>query len=672
MAAPLGGIWFPPSKHFREIDNHYHLQLVAANTDEIVQYQDRAFRLQQKAAVQNLRAAAEAGSRQDKTNALIEELNAKAQELVGATNAQTDILREGFGQLNATAEELLDAVNVQTEVLRQGFETVARLMIEQQRTLLELTQVLRNPYETKAQELLREAERALKDGTRASGRDQQEHFKEALRLFTEVLNNPIGSRDYVAWFHLGWLKWKFQDNLTEAADAFYHAGRLSAARDIEYSTLILEGYSGRLSAKDVIIDAISELTGRGREDIHRWLMDAVLAELGEKYGKDVENPRAAPMVIKEGVAKPAAEEIANRLKKLGGTVSVTPSPTRKNPFYAEGVWHHAYMQDLLCQSQDAYDTVQKAITATPEHHGMVFDAARYATKTGRTKEALELVEKCIDLRPETIVTMFDEPDFGSMKPQLLALLTRRTQQARENAERDLRQLLASIEVVRQSGTMADYAIKLPADVTENIGQRLTRLRLRTYVALVAESARARRRREAIIPTAQQQMTEEIQNRKRESDSLQAEFDKLKADTDRQRAALESEAKAVKRLARFEEEHVHVEDWDSSLYAAYVAALLTLGRHEAAVKGALSNRSFDSTNQYYRFPLGFFKYPRAKSARDRELQEIGEEISHALSKLERKLSTEESELEKPLSAAKAREKKARAALALLQAQTSVSD
>lgn len=322
MPAPLEEILFAPRGELREIDNHYHLQMVAANTDQLIQHQQRAFRVQRNAAAENLRAIASLGDRQDRTNVLIEELNGRAHELLLATNAQTDVLREGFddlaeslGQLNATAEVLLDATNFQTEVLLQGFATLARQMMEQQRTLLEITRVLRNPYETKAQELLKEAERALKNGMHASGRDRQEEFKDALRLLTDVLDNPIGRRDFVAWFQIGWLKWKDKQDLREAAEAFYQSARLSGSE--------------------------------------------------------------------------------------------------RTPHYVSSLRHLAYILYLQGQHQDAFATIEKAVQAASKDHDVLYDAARYAAKTRRHQYALELLEKCIDLRPQTIITMFSELDFLS-------------------------------------------------------------------------------------------------------------------------------------------------------------------------------------------------------------------------------------------------------------------
>jgi tetratricopeptide (TPR) repeat protein len=133
-------------------------------------------------------------------------------------------------------------------------------------------------------------------------------------LLTEVLNNPIGSRDFIAWFQIGWLKWKDKQNLSEAEEAFYQAARLS-------NTV-------------------------------------------ERY-----------------------------------------------PYYAQSTRHLAYIQYLQGKHQEAYSTIQKALRVAAHDHDILYDAARYAAKTQRGQEALALLEKCIDVRPQTIVTMFSEPDF---------------------------------------------------------------------------------------------------------------------------------------------------------------------------------------------------------------------------------------------------------------------
>jgi hypothetical protein len=176
----------------RYIDNHYHLEMVAENSRQLVEHQAQSLRLQHEAAIANIRGMAEIAHRQDQTNSLLS-------ALVGGM----DRLNQGMDQLNATAAETLDAMYEQTDVLREGFEAIARQMLKQQRVLEGIADILRRPYETKALELLREADGALKMGMKSTGRDQQAEFADATRLLKEVLDNPIGSRNYVAWFQKG-------------------------------------------------------------------------------------------------------------------------------------------------------------------------------------------------------------------------------------------------------------------------------------------------------------------------------------------------------------------------------------------------------------------------------------------------------------------------------------
>lgn len=306
MPAPLFHQFLPDLSHqakvTRYIDNHYHLEMMADNNRQLVEYQARSLRLQHEAAIVNIRAMGEIAHRQDQTNSLLS-------TLVGSM----DRLSTSMDTLNATASETLDALYAQTEVLQEGFEDIAMRMMEQQRVLEGIADILRRPYKTKALELLNEADRALKTGMKTSGRDQQEEFKDAARLLRDVLDNPIGSRNYVAWFQIGWLNWKFTKNLAEAEEAFYQATRLSGPQ----------------------------------------------ADL----------------------------------------------------YHAYSLRHLAYMQYLQDRPDEAYDNIRKALRITPNDHDTMYDAARYAAKTGHESEALEMLDKCIDLQPQTTITMFSEEDF---------------------------------------------------------------------------------------------------------------------------------------------------------------------------------------------------------------------------------------------------------------------
>lgn len=289
-------------RRLRVIEAEYHLELAARNTGEIVAQQAELLGLQAQAAEMNLRAAGELARRQDETNEL---LGAGFSEIAEGINQLTEVMGEGFSQLSATLSSGLQTVAAE-------LQTISKQLWQQHQTLNQVVELLRQPYGTQAKELLREANKWLEQGTRRSGRDRDEDWKDAMGLLQEVIGNRIGKQDYLAWFQIGWLHWKHNDNFAGAEEAFYQAQRLSAA------------------------------------------------------------------------SQPA--------------------------FHVKSLRHQSYMQDLQGRSEDAYQTIGRARQVS-EDHATLYDAARYAAKTGRKEESLQLIGRCIDLQPTTIVTIFSEADF---------------------------------------------------------------------------------------------------------------------------------------------------------------------------------------------------------------------------------------------------------------------
>lgn len=306
MPAPLSSQIFPnktPEAILqRRIDDHYHLQMIAQDNRQIVSYQAQSLIMQHEAASANMRGLGELAGRQDQTNAVLSTLR-----------DGMDRFSDGLDTFNETAYETLGAVYSQSMILQEGFQKIAQQMLQQQKELKHIADVLCRPIETKVLELLQEADHALKQGMQSTGRDQNAEFADATRLLNHILENPIGSRNYVAWFQAGWLKWKHDGQITEAEEAFYHASRLSAPK----------------------------------------------ADL----------------------------------------------------YHANSLRHMAYMQYLQGKFQEAYDSIHKARLVQPDDHDIRYDTARYAAKIGRESEALDLLEKCIDQQPQTIVMMFSEEDF---------------------------------------------------------------------------------------------------------------------------------------------------------------------------------------------------------------------------------------------------------------------
>lgn len=99
-----------------------------------------------------------------------------------------------------------------------------------------------------------------------------------------------------------------------------------------------------------------------------------------------------------------AEETFSEARRL--------SKPKLDLYYQKSLRHLAYIQYLNDKPEKAYQTIQQAVnTCKDDDHDTLFDAARYAARNGYKKEALKYLNQCINLRPETSVTMFAEEDF---------------------------------------------------------------------------------------------------------------------------------------------------------------------------------------------------------------------------------------------------------------------
>ena len=103
MPAPWDEYLFYPNRQVREIDNHYHLQMVATSVDQIVGYERKRFRLEQKAACENVRGFSELRTAQDRTNGIL-------QDLLGTANVQLDRLNEGIRDVNEGIRDVNEGI----------------------------------------------------------------------------------------------------------------------------------------------------------------------------------------------------------------------------------------------------------------------------------------------------------------------------------------------------------------------------------------------------------------------------------------------------------------------------------------------------------------------------------------------------------------------------------
>ena len=295
--------------HLRAINNEYHLELTAKNTDDIRVGQTLQTRMQAQVAAANLRAMGEIDrSINDLHSGLNDGFDAMVNEaryMSGQLENIDETLAQGFEKLDAT---LYAGVTVVADELTRVVAGLAKMHL----TLNEIATTLSQPYETGVQELLSEGDRWLKQAELCDGREQADNRRDALRLFDEVIANKKGATNFVAWFNAGYLHWKLNADVPKAENCFYQAQRFTA-------------------------------------------------------------------------------------------------PLR-NLWHTKSLRYQAEMQYLGAKHEEAWNTANKGLTVQREYE-TIYNAARYAAKTGRKDEATALLDECIELRPTTIVTMFSEEDF---------------------------------------------------------------------------------------------------------------------------------------------------------------------------------------------------------------------------------------------------------------------
>jgi len=286
----------------RQIDIDYHSAVAARNTEEIVNINSQLLKLQVAKAAVSVKALERQHFEQVRANDTLE-----------TVKHSLESISAGFEGVEDSINNLTDMLSSMRSVISEGFEQIAELLINQQQQLSNIANTLRSPYETQLLELRKEADRWLKNGMRETGRDQDESFKDAMRLLQVCLDNPIGMQDYVTWFQMGWLSWKYKKDISEAEDFFYRAQRLS---------------------------------------------------------------------------KPTG-----------------------NLYYLKSVRHLAHMQYLQNKFEDACRTINKVLEVGHYDHDLLLEAARYSARTGRKQEAIEYLDKCVELQPITSIVIFGEEDF---------------------------------------------------------------------------------------------------------------------------------------------------------------------------------------------------------------------------------------------------------------------
>jgi hypothetical protein len=225
------------SPELRAINQEYQLELVVKSEKEIATKLAIIERNQLAAAAANMRAMGELARGQDQQTQVLTEtawdirgILAEAERINENLETIDGTLERGFGQLDGTLQQGFGNVTA-------GLKAVAAALMENQRTLTAISQTLSRPYDAKAIELLAEGQRWLEAGAACderkasdsfAAREAQDNWNDAMRLFCSVVANEVGRQNYVAWFNIGWLRWKLEGSPATAEEAFYHSQRYSA------------------------------------------------------------------------------------------------------------------------------------------------------------------------------------------------------------------------------------------------------------------------------------------------------------------------------------------------------------------------------------------------------------------------------------------------------------
>jgi len=222
MDAPLGHVLWehatdsPQRRVGRDIETHYHIGMAAENTRQIRDLQAAQLGLQASQAAQMHSDLAQLGFGMDALG-----------DQMGAVYDQLGQVGRGVAELNATAQDALGALLGMHGMLDEWLSTLSEQLSRQQATMTQIAEDLRKPLQTEVLEMRKHADHALTSGMRAQGDEAREWYGDALELLGQAVENPVGKQDYVAWFQIGWIRWKLERNHKTAEQAFGRAARLS-------------------------------------------------------------------------------------------------------------------------------------------------------------------------------------------------------------------------------------------------------------------------------------------------------------------------------------------------------------------------------------------------------------------------------------------------------------
>ena len=221
---PTNGLVYAPSTpdwaQIRNIEYSYQVSLIADNPVYLRQFMVATQAMQ----TQSLLAV----------NAQIAEVDRGILGIRQGISELNDVMQQGFSGLSCTMKEGFDQLG---GMMQEGFSLVAAEMQRQNAIMVDIAKLLSTKLEGEAREIRNSALSAVREGCSPEAFDQEGSLREAMQLFRITVEHPMGMRDYVAWFNIGWLHWKLNGNLEEAEKAFATAVRQSMEKKDTYHVL---------------------------------------------------------------------------------------------------------------------------------------------------------------------------------------------------------------------------------------------------------------------------------------------------------------------------------------------------------------------------------------------------------------------------------------------------
>jgi hypothetical protein len=204
----------------RSIEHSYQVAMIAGNPDHLREFIVASQAMQTQALLD--------------ANTQLAEVNRGIAGIHQGIGELTEAVGRGFEDPSNAMNEGFDQLSGR---MQQGFGLMTAEMQRQNAVMVEIARLLSTKLEGEAREIRNSALSAVREGCSPEAFDQDGSLREALLLFRTTVEHPMGVRDYVAWFNIGWLLWKLDGDLPQAEKAFATAVRQSMEKKDAYHVM---------------------------------------------------------------------------------------------------------------------------------------------------------------------------------------------------------------------------------------------------------------------------------------------------------------------------------------------------------------------------------------------------------------------------------------------------